>query len=119
MGKRILVKQENIPAKNVDCLRSTTKEKIDMDTMKLCPCNCGQVLVKRAGKDSLTRKYATKKCWARARLSGKGNLYDKGKASDKLFNAFLTGDEKVKAEVNSRGARITYWWRGGEEFKTL
>ena len=84
-----------------------------------CSCNCGQVLVKRAGKDSLTRKYATKKCWARARLSGKGNLYDKGKASDKLFNAFLTGDEKVKAEVNSRGARITYWWRGGEEFKTL
>ena len=51
-------------------------------------------------------------------MSTKSNFYDKGKATDKLFKAFLAGNEKVKAEVNTSGARLTYWKRGDEEFRS-
>ena len=86
--------------------------------MKLCLCGCGQALVKKKGKDSPFPKYATRKCWTGAQTSTVGNFYDRGIATDKLFKAFLAGDEKAKEKVNSKGARLTYWKRGGEEYKS-
>ena len=86
--------------------------------MKLCHCGCGKSTPKKYGK-TLQQKYATRKCWQKSQTSTVGNFYDRGIATDKLFKAFLVGDEKAKEKVNSKGARLTYWKRGDEEFRSL
>jgi len=82
-----------------------------------CLCGCRKPTPKKYG-GTLQQKYATRKCWQKSQMSTVGNFYNRGLATDKLFKAFLAGDEKAKEKVNSKGARLTYWYRGGEEYKS-
>ena len=83
-----------------------------------CLCDCGKKLIKKKGKTNPLPLYATRKCWQKSQMSTVGNFYDRGIATDKLFKAFLVGNEKGKEKVNNKGARLTYWYRNGEEYKS-
>ena len=83
-----------------------------------CLCECGKKLIKKKGKTNPLPLYASRKCWQKSQMSTVGNFYAKGIATDKLFADLLGGDSKAKEQVNSKGARLTYWKRGGEEYKS-